>query len=144
MLRVLPLRKGSGFIGLLFSFIRCYLLAARRCVREQFSSWGEGSPCPALPKRSRRRWALKRRWRCQWPRYQQMVLKNTKCSPKVLRALELLRFCVPNGCYSLSSFAILQRSADADWAILEALCIILHQGFKKKNVWVRQRSKSEG
>ena len=40
-----------------------------------------------------------------------MVLKNMKCPPKVLRAVELLRFCTPNGCSctapSLSSFVIL-------------------------------------
>lgn len=37
----------------------------------------------------------------------------------------------------------LQRSADADLAVLEAFCIILNQGFKKKTNALRQRDKSE-
>lgn len=65
---------------------------------------------------------------CQWTRYQQMVLKNMKCSPKVLRALEFLRVCTPNGCcHSSVLSSSLRRRADAGLAIREAFCVILHK-----------------
>lgn len=78
-----------------------------------------------------------------------MGLENTECSPRGLRALRLLRFCTPNGCWgtalSLSSCIILpsrgvQMQAWLFWKHSALFCI---KDLRKKTNALRQRCKSE-
>lgn len=113
-------------------------------IPEVFSSrtdsvilWSRAAAGGAAPRALPRSW-LRRRGLCRRPRCQQMVLKNTECSPR------------PEGCWALRSEkprgAALSLPAEEGGARLGRSCSILYQfawGFRNDRVG-QQRSKAGG
>lgn len=137
--------KGRGFIGLQLARVR-HCLGTAEMGEEAAQQLGRRKPGSFPLKEESQELSSSKRWlcECQWPRYQQMVLKNMKCSPVALRAVELLRLCAPNGCWraapALGSFAILpSRAAEVQDL---APCSIVLQDLRTA-MWVRQGSNAE-